>query len=68
MYGCLFVCVVMGHGRGSVMQQQGDTLLMTTGAGQAEGGASLWAANVHVQQGGQEDLECSTVSMVSLDD
>ena len=56
MYSRLFVCVVTGHGWGAVVQQQGDTFLMTPGAGQAEGGPALWAANVHIQQGGQEDL------------
>lgn len=56
MYGCLFVCVVTVHGRGAMVQQQGDTLLMTPGAGQAKGGPTLWAANVHFQQGRQENL------------
>lgn len=49
-----------------MVQQQGDTLLMTPRAGQAEGGPAFWAANVHVQQGRQENLQSSTVSVVSL--
>lgn len=64
--GCLLVGIVPGHGRGAVVQQQGHTLLVAPGAGQAEGGAALWAAGVHLQQGGEQDLQGSAVAVVRL--
>jgi len=48
------------------MQQQGHTLLMPPGASQTEGSPSLWASDVHIQQGWQEDLQWATVSVISL--